>query len=128
MSIGIFVDPGYRPTFTPVLKPVAPATKPAPPPEPERELRDLLDHGEWEVALIQYLRHQNGRTAYLWPMLNEIAAAGMPESVWERRELKKRLLEALGQLIRDRQVRRVRRREIYLRESHSGVPRPCSAD
>ena len=109
MGIDVFISPVFKSTALPARIPEKQKVVADEPVAPNPDFSDLAREGEWEAALLQYLRGHGGEYVTLWRAINEIAASTMPERTWMLRETKKRLLEALGDLIRLKKVARWRR-------------------
>lgn len=122
MAIDVFISPVYQRDKASVVKPAA-----VRPPMPMSAMldraawRDLACAGEWEASLLEYLQAHRHETVSLWAALNEIAASTAPEKKWMLRETKKRLLEAMLDLIRAKKVARWRRSQIRLIDTHGNL-------
>jgi hypothetical protein len=115
MAIDVFVSPVYKTATVPVAR--AMSARPLEPwatPSPGDAWRELALAGDWEGALLAHLRWHGDQQLLLWRVINEIATSTMPERRWVLRETKKRLLEALFDLIRAKKVRRWRRSYIRI--------------
>jgi hypothetical protein len=107
MSIGALIQPPatWKPFVHPAPKPLP---KPKPWQEPQLDWADLAYERRWEDAIISYL-DSNGKTL-LWRVVNSVVAESRPATRSLGRSAAKEALSAMMLLIRQRRVKRHRRR------------------
>ena len=81
----------------------------------QKDWYESARHRDWEGAIVDYLSANRGRNE-MWPLINEIAAAELPECRWMLRRNKKEILYALKELIHAGRVRRYRKRWLISRD------------
>jgi hypothetical protein len=95
----------------------APRSTPAPQPataikstRPNRDWEDAAGDGDWQTAVLGYLRERRREAVPYWTVINAVVLASVPSDRWEVRFATTRALQAVKALIRDRRVLRYRRR------------------
>ena len=107
MAIDCLIQPPV--TWRPYLPPIPnPSRKPRPWQEPELGWADLADEQRWSEAIVAYLK-ANGKTL-LWHVVNALVAESRPATRSLRRSATSEALSAMMQLVRERRIKRHRRR------------------
>ena len=77
--------------------------------EPQDTWEDAAHESRWRDALWLFLVEHRWDEPKLWPTVNLIAVASLPRDRGEVREATRQILDALADLTRERQVRRIRK-------------------
>lgn len=114
MSISFLVQPTstWKPFVHPALKP---SPKPKPWQAPELDWADLAAECRWDDAIVAYLE-TNGKTP-LWRVVNSLVAETRPATRSLGRSAIREALAAMMLLIRQRRVKRHRRRWVSIRDA-----------
>ena len=76
---------------------------------PNRDWEDAAGDGDWQEAVILYLRERRREGVPYWTVINAIALASAAPDRWELRYNTRQVLTAVKALIKDKRVMRYRR-------------------
>jgi hypothetical protein len=107
MSLSFLIQPTaiWKPYLHPIPKP---SPKPRQWQEPELGWADLAAEQRWSEAIVAYLK-ANGKTL-LWRVVNALVAESRPATRSLRRSATGEALSAMMRLVRERRIKRHRRR------------------
>lgn len=84
---------------------------------------DLAIERDWEGAILEFLRGRWRQAVPLWTVVNSVCAEALPQTRRETRELKREILESLGQLILAKRVLRWKRSHLAILDiGHPVIP------